>query len=276
MPAARRVRARAHGRAASGRIGMTYPLLRQGDLLPAVGVLQKLLNRGGAGLDPDGDYGRRTKAAVETFQRPRRPLVVDGVVGEQTWRRLTVGVDLPVVDCIDIFDPDLVRLEARDIRLAGGTPILMPGMSNGVEVAVEEIRRSARNVFLLRFHGHGDPGVVGVSDGHGVGSGHRTAIEPSNIAALRPILARLRGVFGPYGCIQFMHCQTGRGPDGRRILGDIANTIGVPVTAAVRDQLGGGLRTFRFEGPTFTAIPGGGSLASWCRARPDFAMMSVA
>ena len=51
----------------------------------------------------------------------------------------------------------------------------MAGMSNGVEVAVEEIRHAARNIFLLRFHGHGDSGVAGVSDGHGVGSGHRTA-----------------------------------------------------------------------------------------------------
>lgn len=255
---------------------MTYPLLRKGDLLPAVGVVQKLLNRGGAGLDPDGDFGQRTKTAVENFQRPRRPLVADGVVGQNTWPRLSAGVDLPVIDCIDIFDPDLERMEARDIRLAGGAPILMAGMSNGVEVAVEEIRRAARNIFLLRFHGHGDSGVAGVSDGRGVGAGHRTAIEPANIAALRPILARLRSAFGPYGCVQFMHCKTGSGPDGRRILADIAATLGVPVSAGIRDQLGGGLDTFRFEGPTFTAIPGGGSLASWCRALPDFAQISVA
>ncbi len=152
----------------------------------------------------------------------------------------------------------------------------MAGMSNGVEVAVERIRAAARNVFLLRFHGHGDPGIAGVSDGRGVGAGHRTAIEPGNIAVLRPILARLRGIFGPYGCVQFMHCQTGRGPDGRRILADIAATLGVPASAGVYDQLGGGLRTFRFEGPTVTAVPGGHALASWCRARPDFAQASAA
>ena len=42
----------------------------------------------------------------------------------------------------------------------------------------------------------------------------------------------------------------------------------VPVTAGLRTQYGGGSSTFRFEGPTLTAFPGGGDLKSWARSRP--------
>src|SRR3546814_16519439 len=68
---------------------MSYPLLRKPDILPAAGVLQKLLNRGGAGLGVDGNFGPRTGSAVMDFQRPRR-LAVDGAVGGNTWPRVSV------------------------------------------------------------------------------------------------------------------------------------------------------------------------------------------
>ena len=257
---------------------MSYPLLRERDLLPAVGVLQKLLQRPGASIDADGDFGPRTKAAVVAFQRPRG-LVPDGAVGENTWPRLAAGAPgLRVVDCVDVFDPSLARLEERDIRRAGGNPIVIGGMSGGVEQAVSDILRTAApgSVFLLRFHGHGAPGVAGISDGHGVAGEHHSSLSAGNLAALRPVIARLRPIFGPWGCVQFMHCSTGRGPSGRAMLRNIANELGVPASAGVVDQLGGGLTTFRFEGPTFTAVPGGGALRDWCRGLPDFVQMSVA
>lgn len=257
---------------------MSYPLLRQGDKLPAVGVVQKLLNRTGARLTCDGIYGPRTKAAVLEFQRPRG-LGRDGVVGQNTWPRLAAQENyLDIVDCIDVFDPSLQNLEARDIRMAGGNPLLIGGMSNGVEQAISNIVRAARtgNVFLLRFHGHGSPGSAGVSDGQGnIPGEHLSSIHTGNLARLLPIVRRLRPIFGPYGCIQFMHCSTGRGPDGRRLLTSIANELQVPVSAGVIDQLGGGLATFRFEGPTYTAFGGGTTLSQWCSSRPNFVQMTV-
>ena len=257
---------------------MSYPYLRQGYQLPAVGTLQKLLNRSGASLTSDGIFGPRSKAAVQSFQRPRG-LGVDGIVGQQTWPRLSAGTtNLRIIDCIDVFDPDLLSMEARDIRRAGGNPILIGGMSNGVEQAVSDIVRAVPqgSVFLLRFHGHGASGVAGISDGTGnIPGEHLSSIHTGNLARLRPVISRLRGIFSAYGCVQFMHCSTGRGPAGRRLLSEIANELGVPVTAALRDQIGGGLATFRFEGPTFTAIPGGGSLRDWCRRLPNFPGMSV-
>lgn len=167
---------------------MSYTYLRAGDWLPAAGVLQKLLNRTGAALTPDGIFGRNTKTAVEQLQQPRG-LVKDGIVGRNTWPRLVY----------------------RETRLR-----------------------------------------------------------------LLPVVARLRPIFVPYGCIQFMHCSTGRGPGGRQLLlSRIADTLGVLASAAVRTQYPGEIGTFRFEGPTYTAFPGGGTLRSWCQRLPDFAPTSV-
>jgi hypothetical protein len=253
-----------------------YTLLRRGDNLPAVGVLQKLLNRGGARLAADGDFGPATETAVKNFQRPRR-LISDGAVGENTWPRVSAAAKLPIMDCIDIFDSSLMALEMKDILKVGGNPLVIGGASNGVEEAVQMIlAASPGNVFLLRFHGHGAPGVAGISFGQGgEGFGHRADIDPLNLNLMLPILARLRRIFGPYGCVQFMHCSTGRGTKGRNVLTAIANNLGVPVSAGVFDQLGGGTSTFRFEGPTFTAVPSGGTIAGWAAARPDFAQMTV-
>lgn len=253
-----------------------YTLLRRGDTLPAVGVLQKLLNRGGARLKVDGAFGPATRSAVVDFQR-HRLLAQDGVVGQETWPRLSANANLSILDCIDIFDPSLMNLEMRDIQKAGGDPLVIGGASNGVEQMVQMIVGAARgNLFLLRFHGHGAPGVAGFSFGQGgAGFGHRADIDPQNLGIMLPILTRLRGVFGPYGCVQFMHCSTGRGPHGRNVLRAIAEALGVPVSAGIHDQLGGGTATFRFEGPTFTAVPGGRTIADWSASRRDFAQMTV-
>lgn len=61
------------------------PLVQYGDSGPIVETVQALLKL--ANCDPgtvDGEYGAKTKAAVETFQRAHG-LGVDGKVGGQTW-----------------------------------------------------------------------------------------------------------------------------------------------------------------------------------------------
>jgi hypothetical protein len=250
---------------------MNYPLLRAGDHLPAVGVLQKLLNLYGAKLSIDGDFGLHTKLAVERFQRDHK-LFVDGVVGKQTWPRLAEDTNLPILDCIDVCDPDLYQMELQDIRLVGGNPVVIGGMCNGVGQAVQDICAAAGSgkVFLLRFHGHGSPGTAIISGGQNIPDpGELASIAPENLKQLRSVLRRLRGVFGPYGCIQFMHCSTGRGRNGRALLNMIAQEVGVPSTAAVFDQLGGQTTTFRFEGPTHTVVPSGGTIRSWCQSLPE-------
>ncbi|HEX8713837.1 MAG TPA: peptidoglycan-binding domain-containing protein [Terracidiphilus sp.] len=257
---------------------MDYVDLRRGNRTPAVGVLQKLLNRTGERLVVDGEFGAKTEAAVIRFQRQHR-LAPDGIVGQQTWPRIAAGAGLRIVDFIDITDPDLDKMEASDIAKAGGHPLVMGGVCNGVDQAVRMIlvAAPARSVFLLRFHGHGQAGMAGMGMGRdSFGWGERSDVDWANLNKMRSVLARLAPIFGPYGNVQFMHCETGSGPRGQATLKMVAEATGVPATAGVHLQYGGGTDTFKFEGPTVTAIPGGGSLRSWCMARPEFAGMSMA
>jgi hypothetical protein len=254
---------------------MNYPDLREGDFLPMVGVLQHLLNRTGASLVPDGVFGRRTLAAVRAFQTPRG-LLPDGVVGEKTWARLTRGLNLPILDSVDITDPTFLSEDAAYVRRAGGDPLLIGGMCNGVEQTIAMLK-GYRDVFLVRFHGHGAPGVAGVASGQGEVDPKMQ--ERSDIWAnpvILNIISRLRPIFGPYGCVQFIQCETGRGNQGRRLLSQLATTLGVPVTGAVLDQPFGRLWSFRLSGPTVTVVPGGGSLSDWCKFLPHFPGMTVA
>lgn len=63
------------------------PVLREGDKGDDVKVLQRALWDAGYALNPDGDFGPRTRAAVLSFQKARK-LTVDGVVGKNTWAAL--------------------------------------------------------------------------------------------------------------------------------------------------------------------------------------------
>jgi Putative peptidoglycan binding domain len=266
---------------------MNYTDLRMGDRLPTVGVLQRLLNRAGAGLNCDGVFGPKTQASVKHFQHAHR-LAPDGIVGRVTWRRLVEGVDLPIVDCVDVFDSfqreeflrakqpkkaaamaDTLHTEVDDITSVGGSPFVLGGMSNGVEQAVSLVCGSARESFLLRFHGHGYPGSVGITAGSG-GPNQLNRINADSLPKLQNIVMRLSAVFGPYASVELMSCQTARGAEGRRLVAWLAAIIGVPVSAGVNNQYAGGFRTFRFEGPTFTSIPFGGTLKRWCEELPAF------
>lgn len=64
-----------------------HRVLRNGDSGEEVKVLQMKLNKIGANLLVDGQFGPRTEAAVVVFQRERN-LTPDGVVGPETWGAL--------------------------------------------------------------------------------------------------------------------------------------------------------------------------------------------
>ena len=249
---------------------MSYAIAEQRNILPIVAITQLLLTRAGNTATADGHFGPRTKEAVKAFQRSHQPLVDDGVVSRRTWPRL-VDTDsgFTVLDCIDVGDPSLYELEVGHARRNGGNPLIIGGMCNGVEQAIGMICNAAPagSVGLLRFHGHGNPGRAGI------GAGDWEFGQQANIitggSRTREIFSRLRGLFSPYGCIQFMHCSTGRGERGTRTLQTVADATGVPASAGVLDQLGGGSTTFRFEGPTKTRVPGGGAdIRAWASRLP--------
>ncbi|MBP3432005.1 MAG: peptidoglycan-binding protein [Clostridia bacterium] len=64
-----------------------YSLLRLGSDNNFVFLLQTILNRSGANLIVDGNFGSRTQAAVRTFQQ-NNGLSADGIVGNNTWKTL--------------------------------------------------------------------------------------------------------------------------------------------------------------------------------------------
>ena len=87
--------------------------LRHGDRSQAVAMLQKILNKHGANLVPDSDYGDATEAAVRTYQ-VKVGLVADGIAGTKTQTSLAGG------NCADLLrNNDLVAAAERlDVPLA--------------------------------------------------------------------------------------------------------------------------------------------------------------
>lgn len=62
-------------------------ILHRGSFGAGVAELQTLLNKAGFALSIDGDFGAATELAVMTFQK-NHSLVVDGIVGKNTWGKL--------------------------------------------------------------------------------------------------------------------------------------------------------------------------------------------
>ncbi len=77
----------ATGTADEAEVPVGMPLVRVGDKGVYVIKLQTVLNTLGAELDADGKFGSKTRDAVVKFQS-RNKLLVDGVVGPQTWGAL--------------------------------------------------------------------------------------------------------------------------------------------------------------------------------------------
>lgn len=65
-------------------------IVRPGDRGDAVRAVQQQANKHGHQLEVDGIFGGLTQGAVTDFQRQNN-LVVDGIVGQETWRTLAGG-----------------------------------------------------------------------------------------------------------------------------------------------------------------------------------------
>jgi len=243
--------------------------LRRGDRLPTVAVLQSYLNQVPSTaeyLSVDGIFGRYTAGAVERFRSANR-LGRSEIVDYEVWRRV-VGAEWQIIDSVDRTDHDSRRhaiLDHEDLAPYGQTVLEQFGLSQGAPVVLSTIHSRARigQVVLLRFHGHGGPGEMIVSSGR---SGNRgSSFDHRYGAGFFEALRVLRPIFASFGSVEMHGCRVGQGAAGRALLSGMANALGVPVTGALRSQLGGGRTTFKFEGPTVTICPGGESLPNWSR-----------
>jgi len=72
------------------KIALTMPLLKKGIKNDSVMYLQNTLNKKGYELATDGDFGPKTDIAVKDYQA-KNGLVVDGIVGFNTWVKLMGG-----------------------------------------------------------------------------------------------------------------------------------------------------------------------------------------
>lgn len=273
---------------------MNYTYLKLGDQLPTVAVLQKLLKMHGAQLVCDGIFGDNTKWALREFQ-VRHGLLDHGRTDELTWTHLTRRRVLRILDYLSTEDSSIRETEVVDLQLTASQEdvILTGGQSGTASVLANRIMQHVAGrlgtVFLLRLHGHGEPGFQEVSSGNFV-PGYESETDLQSVlwpqfmddALHIGSLERtwwswqnLGSIFNPYGSIQLMGCNVGFGTrhmitDGRLFLRTLSRIVGVPVSAGIEVQYAGENETFSLEGSVRNAFPGGMSLRSWARNLPDF------
>ena len=115
--------------------------LRHGDRSQAVLILQKNLNKHGANLVADGDYGDATEAAVRAYQ-VKVGLVADGVAANKTQTSLAGG------DCAQLLrNTDLVAAAERL-----GVPLASIYAVNEVESKGKGFLDNGKPVILFERH----------------------------------------------------------------------------------------------------------------------------
>jgi hypothetical protein len=211
-------------------------------------ALQILLNRSRSiqpKLTTDGDFGAKTRAAVDTFRdKEIRQSGPAGVADPAMWRFMLERADLQVVDAIDVTDPSLLEQVVPEVS-KWTEPIVLGGLSNGVEQLVQEVRarvRGERTLLMLRLHGHGAPGLAAVSHGSRHVSPGIDPIAAQSIIALAlmptllPLLQRLEPLFHDFGFVELHSCRVGLGATGATFVRRFADAVQAPVRAALSRQ----------------------------------------
>jgi len=233
---------------------------------PKVVMVQILVNRHtpSVALEVDGIFGKNTDAGVQEFQRFAK-INDDGIVGKDTWRKLKLASGMQIVDVVDNTANDSAG-EISTIRAAGGEPIVMFGMCNGVGQAMSFVVQRANgpgSIVLLRMHAHGASGSHNVSGGVDDFDAHLAGIALSNFSQIQGSLASVKPYLAPFASAELHGCNVGRGTAGRKLINKLRDVWEVPVSAGMRSQYAGTKGSqFVFEGPVYTAYPGG-SLSKW-------------
>ena len=134
-------------------------VLRNGDRLPTVAVLQSYLNQQPSTrplLALDGAFGPKTRAAVRQFQAAAR-LTPNGVVDWEVWKRV-VGSEWQIVDWVDHSTP---ASETDDLKPYAQTLLESFGMSRGARRSSRASRRPAARARSCSsgFTATGVPGI---------------------------------------------------------------------------------------------------------------------
>ena len=191
------------------------------------------------------------------------------------WLRLIGGLDLQVIDVVDVTDPELVEAIVPDLSQFS-VPILIGAMSNGVGQAITEIKARARgggSLMLIRFHGHGAPGLAAVSHGTSrLNPGINPILAQSVftvevVKLLRPMLQGVAPLMHDMGSVEFHSCRVAQGINGHTLVRDLAGIWGAPVTAGLSRQKGGGTQNLILQQPSFTSFPVGANLKHWAQQR---------
>lgn len=107
----------------------SFPIVKYSSNGKYVEKLQKLLKDRGYNITVDGDFGTKTTIAVKEFQRANG-LTQDGVVGENTWKKLLENPQMYGVATGDVWlhsKADLTEASRRVILHKGEKVIIVKG-----------------------------------------------------------------------------------------------------------------------------------------------------
>lgn len=158
------------------------------------------------------------------------------------------------INVIDTVDPWLVH--ARSILLAMHKNVIeIEKGPNGVDRMVTDIIKmlAGQRISVLRIYAHGYPGAIGIATGHEY-EGDLSAIDQSELEAIRPTLQRLTPYFDPQARVELQGCLVAEGSKGEKLLVGLARIWQVRVQAS-RNELGTG--TLQFKGGVIEAEPSG-------------------
>ncbi|MBL8834632.1 MAG: DUF4347 domain-containing protein [Alphaproteobacteria bacterium] len=256
-------------------------IVKRNESGPRIIALQILLNRRfGKILVTDGIYGQNTSDAVARFRNEVMKTSGSGDLADgPLWLELIRNAGLQAADAVDVTDP--VVLDAVVPELGQfGRPIQTGAMTNGVIQVMTDIKAQVAEkskLLLMRFHGHGGPGLASLTFGKRSldlvkGIDHEatlTVLNGKTVATLAPALRQMAQLMADFGFVEFHACRVALGAAGAALLRNLADIWNVPVTASTESQSAEGKANFLLTGQLVTAFPGGVDLRRWAFSRAE-------
>lgn len=110
----------------------SYPIVKSGSTGTYVKKAQELLNKHGASLNVDGDFGSLTLAAVKKFQK-EKGLDVDGIVGPKTWAALEAEPKKIEEPTAGEFEAYKVKVTSAALNVRSG-----PSVNYGINMCIRD------------------------------------------------------------------------------------------------------------------------------------------